>query len=165
MRHSHKKWKDSLKSSLDQGLFAAKIVILRYLDPSYFRIHLMYSLNVCKNQNIGILCMISLCVCGVLVCLFYRFDIVFSIDFSASQQCIIKMLIVEDKSRVTLYRSNAGGIFLQLFFEVDWLKTIWKVQTKTKHCILADYSRFYLPSFFNIRSNRVIRSLDIFLAK
>ena len=50
-----------------------KLCFWRYLDPSYFRIHQMYSLNVCKNQNISILCVINLleesCVCFIVLIL------------------------------------------------------------------------------------------------
>ena len=48
--------------------------------------------------------------------------------------------------RVTLYRSNTGGTFLQPLLMVGWVKTIWKVELKTKNS-LDTHWLIFLHSF------------------
>ena len=115
-----------LEGILDQVLFAAELKLLKVLVPKLPQ----------NTSNVLIECVwklkhrYSLCdqPLVALVCLFYCFGIVFSIGCSRHSNAIYGCSSLRATPGITLYRSNTGETFLQLFFKVAWLKTIWKVK-------------------------------------
>ena len=87
LRPSHKKQKDSLEGSLDEVLFAAELVLPKVLvtKPPQNTSN-VYIKSGGKPKHCYSLCDQPY---SALMCLFYCFDIAFSIDFSPSEQCNI----------------------------------------------------------------------------
>ena len=144
LRHSHRKRRDSLESSLDRVLFAAKPEFLKILVPrlpqnsSNAKIkfaekpkQLLFTWPASWSTDISSFCYSDIDLFFIVLLIMPAVNYVIH-GYSSLRTT---------PGVITLHELHTGGkTLLQLLLKIGWLMTIWKDKSKTELCILVDYS-------------------------